>query len=163
MTKEQIENKIAQKFGSAIEIQQTKNLEAFIYVTVDKYIEVCKFLKSDPDLYFEYLFQMGGVHYPNDRFELMLTLSSHKHHHELVLKVKLSHDDPKISTASVVWEAANWYEREAMELYGIKFDGHPDPRPLLLYEDWEFGYPLRKGWTGPDFIPMPDKSKGGDD
>jgi len=163
MTKEQLENKIVQEFGSAIEIQQTKNPEPFLYVSLDKYIEVCKFLKTDPDLSFEYLFQLGAVHYPNDRFELALTLSSHKHKHEILLKVKLSHENPNAPTATAVWEGANWYEREAMELFGIQFEGHPDPRPLLLYEDWEYGYPMRKGWTGPDFIPMPDKTKGGDD
>jgi NADH-quinone oxidoreductase subunit C len=163
MTKEQIENKIAGKFGPAVEIQQTKNPEPFIYIRLDRYVELCQFLKNDPELYFEYLFQMGGVHYPGDRFEIVLTLSSHKHKHEMVVKVKLPHDNPKAPTLTGVWEAANWYERETMELFGIIFEGHPDPRPLLLYDDWEYGYPMRKGWTGPDFIPMPDKSKGADD
>jgi len=162
MTKEQIEKKISQKFGSAVQIQESKNPEAYIYVTDNKYIELCNFLKNDPELHFEYLFQLGAVHYPNDRFEIVLTLSSHLHKHEMVLRVRLPHDDPKLPTATEVWEAANWYEREALELFGIKFLGHPDPRPLLLYDDWEFGYPMRKGWSGPDFIPMPDKSKGAD-
>ena len=54
----------------------------------------------------------------------------------------------KTVTVSDVWKAADWFEREAMELFGIKFDNHPDPRPLLLYEDWDYGYPMRKGWTG---------------
>jgi NADH-quinone oxidoreductase subunit C len=162
MTKEQIENKLTKKFGNAVEVQQTKNPEAFIYVTKEKYLELCQFLKDDSDLYFDYLFQLGGVHYP-DRFEVMVTLSSHKHKHELVIKTKLPLDSPHLPTVSHIWETANWHEREVMELFGIMIDNHPDPRPLLLYDDWDFGYPLRKGWTGPDFIPMPDKSKGADE
>jgi Ni,Fe-hydrogenase III component G len=47
-----------------------------------------------------------------------------------------------------------------MELFGIKVVDHPHPRPLLLDEDWDYGYPMRRGWTGPDFIPMPEKGAG---
>jgi len=81
----------------------------------------------------------------------------------LVVKVKLSLDDPQIKTLSEIWQVANWYELEVMELYGIKVIDHPNPRPLLLYEGWDYGYPMRKGWAGPDFIPMPDKSAGADE
>lgn len=162
MTKDQIENKLTAKFGSSIEIVKTKFPEPLIYVAYDKYLEFCAFVKSDSELSFDYLFSMAGVHYP-DRFEVVLHLSSSRHVHQLVAKVKLSADDPRIPTISSIWQAANWYEREAAELFGIVFEGHPDPRPLLLYDDWNFGYPMRKGWTGPDFIPMPDKSKGADE
>jgi len=75
----------------------------------------------------------------------------------MVVKAKLDKDNPEVVTISDIWQAANWYEREAYELFGIKFKGHPDMRPLLLYEEWEYGFPMRKGWTGPDFIPMPEK------
>jgi NADH-quinone oxidoreductase subunit C len=162
MTKEEIEKKTAQRFGEYIEIQDTAQPEPFIYISKDKYIDFCTFLKNDPDLSFEFLFQLGGSHF-EDRFEVFLCLSSHSHKHTMIVKVKLSLEDPSIPTVSGTWHVADWYEREAMELFGIKFEGHPDPRPLLLYEGWEYGYPMRKGWTGPDFIPMPDKSKSADE
>mgnify|MGYP000222445257 CR=1 FL=1 len=162
MNKDQIETRLATEFGSAVEILKTRFPEPMIYVATDKYIEICRFLRDDPYLAFEFLFSMAGVHYP-DRFEVVIHLSSSKHIHQLVVKAKLPPENPKIPTLSGIWEAANWYEREAAELFGIVFEGHPDPRPLLLYDDWNYGYPMRKGWTGPDFIPMPDKSKGADE
>jgi NADH-quinone oxidoreductase subunit C len=160
MTKQEIEQKIARDFGDHIEIQELNQPEPFVYIAKDKYIEFCEYLKNDPDLSFEFMFQLGGVHYPDDRFEVVVCLSSHKYLHEMVVKVKLPLDNPEIRTLTGVWKAADWYELEMMELFGIKVVDHPFPRPLLLYEEWEYGYPMRKGWTGPDFIPMPDKSKG---
>jgi NADH:ubiquinone oxidoreductase subunit C len=89
----------------------------------------------------------------------MLQLSSHKHQHELLVKVKLPHDNPEINSVTNIWKTADFFELEMVELFGIKVVDHPNPRHLLLYEEWDYGYPMRKGWTGPDFIPMPDKSK----
>jgi NADH:ubiquinone oxidoreductase subunit C len=162
MTKEEIENKLRHDFGNFIEFQETSQPEPFIYIAKDKYMEFCRYLKENSDLAFEFLFQLGGSHF-EDRFEIFLCLASPKHKHELVLKVKLPLDNPEIKTVTGIWQVADFYELEAMELFGIQVIDHPNPRPLLLYEGWEYGYPMRKGWTGPDFIPMPDKSKGADE
>jgi NADH-quinone oxidoreductase subunit C len=157
MTKEEIGIKLKDKFGSELEVLETNQPEAYVYISPARYHELCQFLKEAPEFDFDYLFQLGGVHYPEERFELVLCLSSHERRHNMILKIKLDKDEPQIVTASDIWIAANWYEREAAELFGIKFLGHPDPRHLLLDDDWDSGYPLRKGWTGPDFIPMPEK------
>jgi NADH-quinone oxidoreductase subunit C len=61
------------------------------------------------------------------------------------VKVRLAADDARVQTVSGVWPGANWLEREVWDLFGIAFDGHPDPRRLLMPEDWE-GYPLRKDY-----------------
>ncbi len=157
MTKEEIINKFKAEFGTDIEVSEIDQPEPFLYISKQKYHELCEFAKSDPELDFDFLFQLGGVHYPEERFEVVLCLASHEKNHRAVVKLKLDKDNPEIETVSDVWQAANWFEREALELFGIKFTNHPDPRPLLLYEDWDYGYPMRKGWTGPDFIPMPEK------
>ena len=157
MTKEDIIRKLQDKFGSDLEVVQNNQPEPFVYISKDKYREFCRHVKTDPELDFDFLFQLASVHYPDERFEVVLSLSSHAKIHRMVAKVRLDVIDPEIETISDIWAAANWYERESMELFGIKFLHHPDPRPLLLVEDWEFGYPMRKGWTGPDFIPMPEK------
>jgi NADH-quinone oxidoreductase subunit C len=157
MTKEEITKRIQDKFGAAIEVVESNQPEPYIYVSADRYHELCQFLRDDPEFDFDFLFQLAGVHYPDERFEIVACLSSHAKVHRMVVKVKLDKDDPQVVTLSDIWQAANWYEREAMELFGIKFINHPDPRPLLLYDEWEYGYPMRKGWTGPDFVPMPEK------
>lgn len=159
MTRQEIEQKIARDFGDHTRIQQTEQPETYVYISKEKYIEFCRYLHDDPELSFDFLFQLGGVHYADDRFEVMLQLSSHKHHHELLVKVKLPHENPEINSIIDIWKTADFYELEMMELFGIKVVDHPNPRYLLLYEEWDYGYPMRKGWTGPDFIPMPDKSE----
>jgi NADH-quinone oxidoreductase subunit C len=63
--------------------------------------------------------------------------------HRIRLKVRVPGDDPRIDSVSSVWNTANWHERETYDLMGVRFDGHPDLRRILLPEDWE-GHPLRK-------------------
>lgn len=157
MTKEEILNRFKDKFGPDAEVVENDQPEPFLYISGGKYKECCRYAHDDPELDFDYLFQLAGVHYPEDRFEVVLCVSSHDKVHRAVIKVKLDKEKPGIDTVSDIWGSAAWFEREALELFGIIFAGHPDPRPLLLYEDWDYGYPMRKGWTGPDFIPMPEK------
>jgi NADH-quinone oxidoreductase subunit C len=68
-----------------------------------------------------------------------------EHRLRLRMKVRLHGSDARVSTVSSLWPAANWLEREVWDLFGIVFDGHPDPRRLLMPEDWE-GFPLRKDY-----------------
>lgn len=157
MTKDEIAARLKNRYGSDIEVLESNQPEAYIYISKDKYHECCQFLRDDTELDFDFVFQMAGVHYPDQCFEVVLCLSSHSKIHKMVLKVKLDKNNPEIESTADIWMAANWYEREAMELFGIKFSNHPDPRPLLLDDDWDSGFPMRKGWTGPDFIPMPEK------
>ena len=79
------------------------------------------------------------------RFEVVYLLVSIEHRARLRLKVRLDGGDARIATVSRIWPAANWLEREVWDLFGITFDSHPDPRRLLMPEDWE-GYPLRKDY-----------------
>lgn len=156
MTKEQISEKFKNKFVADLEVIESNQPEPYLYISIGKYHELCAFAKNDPELDFDYLFQLAAVHYPDERFEVVLCLSSHEKRHNAVIKVKLDKDSPEIGTLSDIWLAADWFEREAIELFGITFKDHPNPLHLLLDEDWENGYPMRKGWTGPDFIPMPE-------
>ena len=80
------------------------------------------------------------------RYEVVYLLWSRSKRHRLRVKVRLPDgDDPHVATVSGIWPAANWLEREVWDLFGIAFDGHPDPRRLLMPEDWE-GFPLRKDY-----------------
>ncbi len=115
-------------------------------LVVDKeaIVELCRFLKEDPDCGFDYLSDICGVDYHPEtpRFEVVYHLYSIPHRHRLRLKCRLG-EDQSIPTVTPVWSTANWHEREAYDMYGIVFDGHPDLRRIYLGEEFE-GHPLRK-------------------
>ncbi len=110
--------------------------------------EIARYLHDDPELYFDYLIDVCGVDYlgkKEKRFEVVYQLYSIKHRRALRLKAEVSEADPAIDSVTSVWVGANWHERETFDLFGIRFNGHPDLRRILLPEDWE-GHPLRKDY-----------------
>jgi NADH-quinone oxidoreductase subunit C len=110
-------------------------------------LSVMRAPRDRPELKFSVLVELTAVDFwPREpRFEVIYILVSLEHRHRVRLKVRLAGESPSVATVSDVWPAANWLEREVWDLYGIAFDGHPDPRRLLMPEDWE-GYPLRKDY-----------------
>ena len=116
-----------------------------LYLPADRLVEVCTFLRDDPELAFTMLSWVGGVDYlPGDpRFEIVYHLLSIPHNSRIVLKVQVREEDPKLPTVTGVWPTANWHERETYDFYGIVFTGHPDMTRILLPEEW-VGWPLRK-------------------
>lgn len=119
-------------------------------ITVQKniLIELFKFLRDDPELDFKFLMDLTAVDYLNrkdNRFEVVYHFYSLKHNARLRVKVPVSEDDCTIDSVSSLWKTANWYEREVWDLYGIKFNSHPDMRRILLYEEFK-GHPLRKDY-----------------
>jgi len=79
------------------------------------------------------------------RFEVVYHLYSTAHNHRVRLKVRVEEDDARVPTASGLWPIANWLEREVWDMFGVRFEGHPDLRRLLLYEEF-VGHPLRKDY-----------------
>jgi NADH-quinone oxidoreductase subunit C len=104
-------------------------------------------LRDRPTLDFDFLAELTAVDFaPREpRFELVYILVSTGLRHRIRVKVRLNGEQPHVATVSGIWPAANWLEREVWDLFGIVFDAHPDPRRLLMPEDWE-GYPLRKDY-----------------
>jgi NADH-quinone oxidoreductase subunit C len=117
-----------------------------IYVSRDDTPRVLRALRDQPELAFVLLEITAVDIWPREpRFELVYVLVSPAHRARLRLKVRLAGNDAHIATACDVWPSANWLEREVWDLFGIVFDGHPDPRRLLMPEDWD-GHPLRKDY-----------------
>jgi len=116
-----------------------------LYVPTGALVEVCTWLRDDPELQFTLLSWIGGVDcLPRDpRFEVVYGLLSIPNAARLHLKVQLPEEHPHVATVTGVWPTANWHERETFDFYGIVFDGHPDLTRILLPEDW-VGWPLRK-------------------
>jgi NADH/F420H2 dehydrogenase subunit C len=115
-------------------------------VTVDpaRIVEVCTLLKTDRELQFDQLMDVTVVDYLSrtPRFDVVYQLLSHPRKTRLRLKAPVSESAPSLPSVTGVWRSANFAEREAYDLFGISFDGHPDLRRILLPEHWE-GHPLR--------------------
>lgn len=120
--------------------------EVTIVVPREHIADACTFLKTTPELEFNFLADLCGADRgPEDepRFEINYHLFSTTKHHRVRLKVLLHENDPHVPTVTGVWRTANWHERETFDLFGVVFDGHPDLRRILLPDDWQ-GHALRK-------------------
>jgi NADH-quinone oxidoreductase subunit C len=121
--------------------------EVTVVVPREHLRSVAEYLASEPSLRFSFLSDITPVdRYPIEpRFEVNYHLLSLDRRERLRLKVKLFGNDPVIQSVTSVWPTANWHERENYDLFGIRFDGHPDLRRILMPDDWE-GHPLRKDY-----------------
>jgi NADH/F420H2 dehydrogenase subunit C len=118
-----------------------------VHADRDYLVELCKFLCDDPELQFDYLRCLSAVDwFEEGQMEVVYHLYSMKHGHGLVVKVRIGREDPRLPSVSNIWATANWHEREAYDLFGIVFEGHPDLRRILLPQDW-VGHPLRKDYS----------------
>ncbi len=131
----------------AVEDAGTFRDEVTFYVCPQSLLRVCEFLRDTPGLRFNYLSDVTALdHYPSEpRFEAVYHLYSVETNQRLRLKVRLGGDNPRVASVVPVWPGANAFEREAYDLFGVYFEGHPDLRRIVLPEDWE-GYPLRKDY-----------------
>src|SRR5258708_2927606 len=133
--------------GVPIESAPSIDLQPTIYIAAADVPAVARALRDTPSLAFAFLAELTAVDFwPREpRYELVYILVSIANRLRLRIKVRLPAGDPHIETVSNVWPAANWLEREVWDLFGIAFDGHSDPRRLLMPEDWD-GFPLRKDY-----------------
>ena len=107
----------------------------------------CRLLRETEALWFDLFECLSGVdHGPEaGEMEVVYHLCSVVHEHRLVLRVRVPREAPEVPSVASIWPAANWHEREAYDLLGLRFAGHPDLRRILLPDDWE-GHPLRKDY-----------------
>ena len=133
--------------GVRLELAPTIDRQTTIYAPREALPALARALRDRPELRFALLAELTAIDYlpAVPRFEVVYMLVSIAHGLRLRVKVRLPSDDARVTTVSDVWPAANWLEREVWDLYGIVFDAHPDPRRLLMPEDWE-GFPLRKDY-----------------
>lgn len=133
--------------SSDMQWQQGETGDAWMLVPVRDIKNVLAYLKETHGL--TYLANLAGIDY-GDPLAVVYVLRSLQTQEQITVKVLLDRNEPEIPTASVLFGAANWFEREAFDLLGIRFAGHPDLRRILMPEDWD-GYPLRK-----DYAPQPE-------
>lgn len=124
--------------------------ETTIVVSPESVPAICRYLRDTPGLIYNYLSDISPVdYYPSydrpGRFGVSYHLYSMLYNRRLRVKTYLEEDEPSVPTVTTVWPAANWLEREAHDMMGIDFAGHPDPRRLLMPEDWH-GHPHRRDY-----------------
>jgi NADH-quinone oxidoreductase subunit C len=141
-------DRLRSRFPSFIVETVEPNGDPYIVVDPAQLIDAARFLRDTAELDFDYLASVGGT---DDLTNLwsVIHVYSIRRNHRFVMKVKLDRNDPRVATLCPVWATANWHEREAYDLYGIQYEGHPDPRRILLPEDWP-GYPMRKDYDFPE-------------
>lgn len=150
MSAQEIFDILKAQFGEAILEAKLENvLDPFIKIQPEKIKELAEFTKIDERLKFDYLSCLSGVDYKG-KLGVVYHLYSMTHRHKIVLKVEVITDAPNVPSVESVWKTADWHEREAYDLLGIIFTGHPDLRRILLPDDWE-GHPLRKDYQTPEF------------
>ena len=119
-------------------------LDLIVHIPPGEVVQGLRALRDSADLNFDYLRCLTAVDNEADGIDVVYHLYSIGKGHNLTVKATLPPDDLFIDTATTVWKAANWLERETAEMFGVRFRGHPDPRPLLMPEDMDDTFPLRK-------------------
>jgi NADH-quinone oxidoreductase subunit C len=140
------EKAIRDAFPDAI-IETATDMDGVLNIKIDPgaIVPVCETLRS---LGFDYLADLFATD-RQDRIEVVYRLTALERNEKLVLRIYLDRDKPEVDSVTSVWKGANFLEREAYDLLGVVFKGHPDLRRILLPEDWE-GHPLRKDYVIPD-------------
>ena len=135
--------KLRSEYADATGVATEFRGEHSVAVARDRIVEVCAFLKKDCG--FDMLTDLSGIdHYGEEpRYEVEYLLYSMADRCHLRLKVRLAETDAVIASVTPVWQAANWHEREAFDMYGIQFTGHPNLKRILMWEGYPY-HPLRK-------------------
>ncbi len=146
------------KFGEAVIAgEETGGLQSALLINPDDIAAVCLELRNNPKTYFDFLASLSGMHYNDgtNRYGVVYHLTSIPFKTQLTLKVSKPHNResdqlPEFKSVTAVYRTADWHEREAYDLLGIFFEGHPDLRRILLPDDWE-GFPLRKDYQAAEY------------
>ena len=139
--------RLRERFGDAIIGMVTFRGETTVLVERNSIVDVCAFLRHDPELRYNFLSAIQCCdwlgHEP--RFEVSYHLLSMERHDRLRVKVGVPETDLVVPSMTAVWTTANWFEREIFDMFGLTFTGHPDLRRILMPEEFT-AYPLRKDY-----------------
>jgi NADH-quinone oxidoreductase subunit C len=151
---------------SIIDLKKDQPVETFIIINPSNADKICFFLRDNEELLFDSLMNLSGVDDANGQsvndeegglkiaggtLSVYYHIESTKLQHKLCLKTSVPRESPLVTSVYYVWRCADWHEREAYDLLGIKFQNHPDLRRILMPYDWEAGHPLRKDYKNPEF------------
>lgn len=132
------------KFGEAIREAWVDRTQNIIVVSREKWLDVARYTRDEEK--FNLLSDLTAVHWPKRErpFEIVANLYSFAKNERVRLKTQAA-DGEAVASVSAVWPTANWLEREIYDMFGVKFEGHPDLKRILLPDEWQ-GFPLRKDY-----------------
>ncbi|MFQ5949390.1 MAG: NADH-quinone oxidoreductase subunit C [Nitrospiria bacterium] len=138
--------KIQEKYHDVFLSSNEDFSELTITLKREGLVDVCRFLHDTPSLDFDLITDICSVDFPNEtpRFEVIYQLYSIDKNHRIRLKARVPEEDCTIDSVVGIWQGANFMEREVYDMMGIRFNNHPDLRRILMTEDYDEGYPLRK-------------------
>lgn len=125
----------------------------FVSCSAGKWAELARFLKEAPELDFDFLLMVTAADYlaPEPKMEAIYHLFSMKHRHKIFVKIPLPRENASAPSVVNLWKTADWQEREVYDMYGIRFDGHPNLKRILMWDGFT-GWPMRK-----DYVHIPDR------
>ena len=151
MIPQEIADNLKAKLPDAIlDVKLDGVIDPYARVAPGKIKDVSVFMRDQENMAFDYLMCLSAVDYTGGKLGVVYHLSSMKWNHKFTLKVDVTVENSHVQSVESVWKTANWHEREAFDMIGIVFDGHPDLRRILLPDDWE-GHPLRKDYKVPEY------------
>jgi NADH-quinone oxidoreductase subunit C len=155
LTSDYIKQRLAEKFGESIsQVEESFGTLSFA-APKDLNLKVMQFLYDDEELQFRFLTDLTAVHYPERKGEelaVVYHLYNFRERIRLRLKVYTSVEDPKVFTATKLYESANWMERETYDFFGVEFVGHPNLKRILNVDEMTY-FPMRKEF------PLEDQSR----
>jgi NADH-quinone oxidoreductase subunit C len=151
MTPQELCDTLKTTFGDSIlETKADAAPDPVVKVAAARVKDVALFLRDDERTLFDVLMCLSGMDYTGGKLGVVYHVHSMKWNHKIVIKVEVTADNPHVPSVESVWKTANWHEREAFDVIGVVFDGHPDLRRILLPDDWA-GHPLRKDYQVQEF------------
>jgi NADH-quinone oxidoreductase subunit C len=140
-------DRLKERFGDAIVSTHSRLGDDTAVVARERVYEILQFLRDDPELLFNFCSDVTAVDYlgREPRFEVVWHLYSIAKKHRVRVKAEVPEEDPRIASSTPLWAGNNWFEREAYDMYGIRFEGHPDLRRMFMYPSFE-GHALRKDY-----------------
>ncbi|MBX3191651.1 MAG: NADH-quinone oxidoreductase subunit C [Labilithrix sp.] len=155
---ERVLEALKSQFGGAILETHAQFGDDTAIVDAKRWKEICQFLRDDPKMSFDMFVDLCGVDYPDrePRIEVVLHLYSTARRHRVRLKTRVGDSEMEgveVETITEVWPGASWFEREAYDLVGVTFLGHPDLRRILMYPEFE-GHPLLKDYPANKAQPL---------